>query len=148
MPLELFIYFLLPGGAGGSAWSVCEPLAGHQSRASLQCSSCGTPPQCPPCRQWGRRPRSILRSPRSLGKWTQEFSQGLRKTEKWQRGWGQAKKVKGTLSRIAHIRALHLHRQTRVSDRQTQRQMLWRGLMYKCNHHQRTIAWTSCQKWS
>ena len=101
MPLELFIYFLLPGGAEESVWSVCGPPAGHQSRASLQCSSYGTPPRCQPCRQWGRRLHSILRSLHSLGRGALGISQGLRKMRGQQWDGGQEKKK--TLTHMVSI---------------------------------------------
>lgn len=78
MPLELFIYFLLPGGAEESACSVYGPLDGPRSLVSWPCSSSGTPPQCQPCRRWGRHPRSIWRSPHSLAKEALGTSPGLR----------------------------------------------------------------------
>lgn len=98
MPLELFIYFLLPGDAEGSACSACGPLAGPRSQVSLPCSSCGTPPRCPPCRRWGRRRRSISRSPHSLGKGALGIYRGLRRIQ-----GEQAKKVRGMGHTQAHF---------------------------------------------
>lgn len=115
MPLELFIYFLLPGGAEGSACSVCGPPAGPQSRVSLRCSSFGTPPQCPPCRRWGRRRRSISQSPHSLAKEALGISRGLRKIrgEQWDRS--QVERVK---RRLSH----HSHTNTHTGDTQVNAQ--------------------------